>query len=193
MFNTVPLAGPRREVTDSDRQARAIREPLQFPLPEPKPCAVAAAGVGGDQERPRLRVGGPPHALPPPANRVHREAGRVVIDPDTDPSFIAVQIVDAVRDGLPVAGPGITKSCTHPIRRPFRPPGPPAILEVANQFLLFRVHRDGRLLPPLRPRHEGGDIPELGIAIRMLTPLARLHVPLGCSPTGAGVRRRPCG
>ena len=60
MFNTVPLAGPRREVTDSDRQARAIREPLQFPLPEPKPCAVAAAGVGGDQERPRLRVGGPP-------------------------------------------------------------------------------------------------------------------------------------
>ena len=32
----------------------------------------------------------------------------------------------------------------------------------------------------------GGDIPELGIAIRMLTPLARLHVALGgCSPTGA--------
>jgi PIN domain nuclease of toxin-antitoxin system len=48
MFDPVPLTGARREVTDRDRETRAIRELLQLPLPEPEPRAIAPAGIGGD-------------------------------------------------------------------------------------------------------------------------------------------------
>jgi len=70
MFDPVPLARARREVTHRDGEARAIGESLQLPLPEAEPCAVAPAGVGRDQERPGLGIGRPPHALPPAADRL---------------------------------------------------------------------------------------------------------------------------
>ena len=111
MLDPVPLTGARREVTDRDRETRAIRELLQLSLPEPKPRAIAPASIGGDHERPSLPIGRSPHALPPSADRVHGEARRVMIDPQTHPPFVAVEIVDAVRDRLPLRR--ITKSCTR--------------------------------------------------------------------------------
>src|SRR5260221_9697371 len=47
-----------------------------------------------------LAIGRRAHLLPPPANRLHGESGRVVIDADAHPTFIAVEIVDAIRNGL---------------------------------------------------------------------------------------------
>src|SRR4030095_672595 len=43
MLDLVPFAGPGREVTDGDRQARAIAQPLQLPLPQAHARPIAAA------------------------------------------------------------------------------------------------------------------------------------------------------
>src|SRR5438270_1513109 len=143
MFDAVPLAGARRKVTDGDREAGAIREALQFPFPQSEARPLAATGIGSDDERAGLRIRRPPHAVPPAADRVYRNAGPVVIDADADPPFIALEIVDAVRDGFPVAGRRDHEVMdAHPVRSPFWTPGAAAILEVANQFFLLRVDRD---------------------------------------------------
>ena len=52
------------------------------------------------------------------------------------------------------------------------------VLEVANQFLFLRVHRDRRLTGGDRCLHRVIDVRELGIAIRMAGPFARLAVGL---------------
>src|SRR5580700_3808318 len=49
MFDLVPLARAWWEVRDRDLQSDFVRQFLQFPLPQSHPCAVAAAGISGDQ------------------------------------------------------------------------------------------------------------------------------------------------
>src|SRR6266851_6907412 len=177
MLEPVPLTGARREMTDRDRETRAIRELLQLPLPEPKPRAIAPAGIGGDHERPSLAIGRSPHALPPSADRVHGEARRVMIDPQTHPPFVAVEIVDAVRDRLPLRR---DHEIVHPdaVRCSRGAPGPARVLEVPDQFLLLRIYRDRGLPQPLKPAHLPGDVAELPVAIRVLRTFLRLGVPL---------------
>src|SRR5437899_959502 len=129
------------------------------------------------REKDAARAGRSPPAVPPAADRVDRTAGRVVIDADADPPFIALEIVDAVRDGFPVAGRRDHEIMdAHPVRSPFWTPGAAAILEVANQFFLLRVYRDRRLPLLLRPPDGLRNVPELGVPIRMLSSLARLRV-----------------
>src|SRR5215831_7793738 len=86
-------------------QLRHLREqrPLRA-LWEAAAWAIAAAGVRGNHERSRTRIRAATHLLPPPANRIHREAGGVVVNPDAHPAFIATQIVHAVGDRFPVSG-----------------------------------------------------------------------------------------
>jgi hypothetical protein len=50
MLDLVPLARPRWEVTDGERETGLVSEVLQFELPQPDAVAVAAAAVGGDEE-----------------------------------------------------------------------------------------------------------------------------------------------
>lgn len=176
MVDAVPLAGPGREGAHADREPGAMRTPLPFPLPASEPCPMAAAGVGRDHERPRGRLRRPPQAVPPAPDRMHREAGRVRIDPDAAPSVIAVEIVDAVREGVPVPGIRDHEVMHAPaLRRPVRAPRPAAIRAIATQFLLLRLHRNCRVLPSVRPLDGVGDVPELRIAIRLLPPFARRH------------------
>ena len=100
VLDLVPLARARRKVTHRDGEPRAIGELLQFPLPEAQAGAVAAAGIRRDQQRLGLAIGRAAHLLPPSSNRLDGEGRGVVIDPDAHPAFVAVQIVDAVRNGL---------------------------------------------------------------------------------------------
>jgi CheY-like chemotaxis protein len=69
---------------------------LQLALPQPDPRAVAAAAIGGDQKPRGLWIARPPHRLPPAANRVDREARRVVVDPQAHPACIISNVVDPV-------------------------------------------------------------------------------------------------
>jgi len=166
MFDLVPLARPRWEVTDGDGESGPIREPLQFPFPEANARAVAAAGVRRDHQRSRTGIRAATHVLPPAADGIDRKAGRVVVNPDADPAFIAAQIVDAV--GNRSAVPGIAnEKVVHADAVGFAlaPPGAAAILEIAHQLLFLRIHGDGRLASPLRPRHGLGDVAKLRIPI----------------------------
>src|SRR5215469_14819757 len=49
VFDFVPLAGPGWKVTNRNFQAALIRQLLQFPLPQPYPRAIAAAGICRNQ------------------------------------------------------------------------------------------------------------------------------------------------
>src|SRR5439155_25042793 len=150
MFDLVPLARPWWEVTDGDGEPGSIREPLQFPLPEADARAVAAAGICRNQQRSRAGIDAAPHVLPPPANRVDRKAGGVVVDPDADPAFVAAQIVHAI--GNRFAVPGIANDevmHADAVRLALSPPRAAGILEIADQLLFLGVDRDGRLAAAL--------------------------------------------
>src|ERR1700691_6006359 len=50
MLDLVPLARPRREVADVDREVELVREALKLKLPDVRPIAVAATRVGCDED-----------------------------------------------------------------------------------------------------------------------------------------------
>ena len=50
VLNLVPFGRPGRKVGDADGETRAVREPLQFRLPDTGPRAIAATRVGGDEQ-----------------------------------------------------------------------------------------------------------------------------------------------
>ena len=181
MLDLVPLARTRRKVTDRDHQARPIGQTLQFPLPQPEARPVAPACIRRDQQRLGLSIRRATHVLPPTLDRPYREARGVVIDPDTHPAFVAMQIVDAIRNGLPARGGGGRDHEVvdlYPLRRLRRAPGAARVLERADQLLLLGVHRNRRLLLPLRASHAPGDVPKLRVPIDMLAALTSLGVAL---------------
>jgi hypothetical protein len=67
-----------------------------------------------------------------------------VIDPDAHPSGVLGDIVDAVGHG---PAEFLDDEIMHPylFGRTFGPPLAPAVLEIADQFLLLGVERDRRL------------------------------------------------
>src|SRR5919106_433814 len=181
MRNGVPLARPRGEVAGRDGQARAIGQLLQLPLPEPEPGAVAASGIGRDEQRARAPVAGAPHLLPPAADRAHRKAGSVVVDPDAHPAGVAGEVVDAVGHRLALDG---DEEVVHPhgLGQARRAPRPPGILEIPHQLLLLRVHGDHRLVRGLKPADLRGDVAELGVPVGVRRAFPRLAVGLKLYP-----------
>ena len=87
VLDLVPFARPWREMTHRDGEARAVGELLPFLLPQTQAGAVAAARVGGDQQRLGLAIRRTAHLLPPAPNRLHGEGRGVVIDPPRSPSL----------------------------------------------------------------------------------------------------------
>src|SRR5438045_1155299 len=100
VLDLVPLRGARREVTYRDRQLGLRRQRGQLTLPYPIAVAVGAARIRGDQQTGGLRVVEAAAHFPPTADRLDREHRGVVVDPDVDPTGVAGDVVDAVRDGL---------------------------------------------------------------------------------------------
>src|SRR5579864_5854582 len=183
VLDLVPLAGSRREVANGDGEPRALGELAKLPLPQADAGAVAPTAVRCDEQRGGTTVRRPPHQFPPAPDRVDREARRVVIDPDADPAFIAMKVVDAVGNRLALLW---DDEVVHPhgLRCSFRPPLPAHVLEVADQLLLFRVHRNGRLRPFLVATHLFIDVPKLRVAIGMLRSFAGLSVRLQAVAAG---------
>lgn len=143
VLDLVPLARTRRIVTHRDRQAGALGELLQFPLPQPRLSAIAAATVGGDQQVRCVRVGRASHLLPPAADGVRREAGGVMIDADADPALVPGQVVDPVGDGLALLRDDEVMDA-HTLRGPFRVPLAAGFLKSpTNSFFLVSTEMAG--------------------------------------------------
>src|SRR5229473_2785639 len=100
MFDLVPLARARREVTDRYLQPDFVGQFLQLPLPPPHPCAVAAARIGCNQQAFGLRIAATPHPAPPAANALDRKGRCVVVHSHAHPSDVSSQVVDPVRSYL---------------------------------------------------------------------------------------------
>ena len=166
VLDPIPLARPRRKVARRERQSRPNGELLEFPLPEPSLRPVAASAVRRDEQRGRAGVGGAAHDLPPPSDRAHRERRRVVVDLDTHPPLVAVQVVQPLGDRLPLLG---NEEVVDPNRLGLAlwPPLAPSVPEAPHQLLLVRAHRDRRLVTALVAGHLGIQLPELGIRVRM--------------------------
>ena len=100
-----------------------------------------------------------------------------MVDADADPAGILADVVDAVRHG---AAELFDEEVVHPHRlgRTLGSPFAAGVLEVADQFLLLGIDRDRRLAPRQRLLHLRVDVVELGIAIGMTCPFARLAVGL---------------
>src|SRR5438552_830987 len=100
MFDLVPFAGSWRKVADPQAQAAGVGQRLERLFPQPVATTVAAASVRHDQQFGRLRETLYAHLRPPAADAGCRECGRVMVDADTHPAFIAGQIIDTVGNSL---------------------------------------------------------------------------------------------
>src|SRR5579883_1981985 len=96
MLHLVPLARPPRVMAHRHVQPLAVGEPLQARLPQARPVAVTAPGVGSDQQLPGLRVMLAPQPTPPASDAGYRERRRVVIHADIDEPLVMLLVVDAV-------------------------------------------------------------------------------------------------
>ncbi len=154
---------------------------LQGDLPQSATCAVAPAAVRSDEQLPRFGKAAAAHPLPPTANGVHGKGRRVVVDANAHPTLVVENVVDAVGNGL--AQKGVAEVMHADLfRLALRTPIPASILEIPDQFLLFRIHRDRRLTTVEEPRHLGAEVLELRVSVGMRGPFARLAVALQAVP-----------
>jgi hypothetical protein len=175
VLNLVPLACPRGEVAHLQRQLQLVRKFLQSDSPESISTAVAAATIGGDHEflcswEPRRS-----HFGPPPADTCNRELRGVVIDTDADPTLIADQIVDSIRNRFAeflVRKIVDIDFCRSSLWLPLGADR----LEFPNTFLLFRVDGDHRLPLTLEFSNPSIDVAKLGVSIRMRCSLIRFAI-----------------
>src|SRR5271157_1470897 len=177
VLDLVPLAGAGRQVADHDVEAELIGQLLQFAFPQPYPRAVAAAAIGGDQQSAGVRVTRPTDGLPPLADTVHREGGRVVVNAYTHPSRIRGQVIDPVRHRAAelldqeVMDPDFFWVALGAIFAP-------VVAEIADQFLFLGVDGDHRLLFGQRGGHLRVDVAELRIPVGVAVALRGLAVAL---------------
>src|SRR5712691_2759709 len=99
MFDLVPLAGPGRQMANSDGNTHRIREILQFYFPQTNPVAITAPTIGGNQKARGLGIALVSQGPPPASDRVDRETGSVVIGTHANPALVITDIVDPVRNG----------------------------------------------------------------------------------------------
>ncbi len=154
VFDLVPLARSRRKVADGDAQPGLVGQFLQGDLPQSATRTVAPAAVRSDEQLPRFGKAAAAHPLPPTANGVHGKGRRVVVDANAHPTLVVENVVDPVGNGL--AQKGVAEVMHADLfRLALRTPIPASILEIPDQFLLFRIHRDRRLTTVEEPRHLG--------------------------------------
>ncbi len=100
-----------------------------------------------------------------------------MIDAHAHPASVAGDVVDAIRNRTPEFR---YDEVVHAnlLGRALRLPFAPGILEIADEFLLLRVDRDGRIAGRQRLLDAIVDVVELPVAIGMIGSLARLAVGL---------------
>jgi len=187
VLDPVPLGRARRQMADDQPKTGLVGEPLELDFPQPAAGAVAAAAVGGDDQVVGGAIARFADIVPPTADRVDGEGGRVVIDPDAHPSAIGADVVDPVRNRLAqfrdreIVGP-------HRFGLAPRAPGSTRILEVANQFLLLGIDRNRRLILGQRRVDRLVEVLELSVAVGMMQSFAGLAVRLKAIAAGAQYR-----
>jgi hypothetical protein len=153
----------------------------EFGFPGSDAVAVGTTCVRGDQQARRVGVVADADAVPPAAQRFHGERGGVVVGADVDPPGVRGQVVDPVGHRFADRGTGeIMGVDLH--RGTLGLPFAAGIFEWPDQLLLFGVDTDDRLPVGLISLDLVVDIPELGIAIRVLLAFKGFDVGLQTEP-----------
>ena len=197
MLDFVPLAGPGWKVADVNGNAQSGGQILQSHLPQAGTNAIAPATIRRDQQIPCLTIIFHAHLVPPTTDRFGRKPRGIVVDAYTDPALVLGDIVNPIRDGF-------AQVFVHKVMDQYFDrftlwlPLASTITILADQFLLFRIHRDHRLTPMLKVLNGGVEVFKLGITIRMIRAFFRLSVALQTvarreqqSPNRAGTDRVP--
>jgi hypothetical protein len=164
VLDLVPLAGARRQMADGDGKFEFVGKLLKLDLPQTNPIAVAAPAIGRDHELGRIGMTFAPHGLPPAANRMDGKACRVVIGADAHPAQVVGDVVDTI--GHCAGKLGIDEVVNiDQIRLALGTPLPTVVLEIAHQFLLFRINRDDGLVRGQEPLGVAVDVAELRVTI----------------------------
>ena len=142
MFYVVPLRRAAWIVSHGDRKALFVGPTLQFTFPKSGSMAIAAAAVRGDQEFLGVGVLFRSCLLPPIANRMNGKLGCIGRCADRDVPSLVMNVVNAVGNcaAFRVAG----KVVHRDLVRLLAPKGA-GVLEVPDQFRVFRVHANHRL------------------------------------------------
>lgn len=117
---------------------------LQFGFPGAGTAAVAAAGVGQDEQLPAAMVAITAVALPPAGDGVGGEGGRVMRDAYENRASVGEQIINAIRDrDADSIGTEIVVIDAQGRAVPLDA----IVFEVADQFSLFGIDADdGKVL-----------------------------------------------
>src|SRR2546425_122697 len=117
------------------------------------------------------------HCTPPSADRIDRKAGGITIRANADPSDIVADVIDAVWNSATQLGIDKIMNIDQ-FWRGFWPPLPAIVLEIAHQFLLFRVNRNDRFIRNQERLGLRIDVLKLGVTIDVLVSFARFAVGL---------------
>ena len=115
--------------------------------------------------------------LPPSADRLNREGGRVIVDPHTDPARVGGQIINSIRHG---AAKLLDQEIVHAhfLWVALLAPLAAGVLEIADQFLLLRIDGDSWLVLGYGRLDRVVDDVELRVAVGIVGALARLAIGL---------------
>src|ERR1051326_8240078 len=177
VFDLVPLARPRRQVTHGNGEPARVRKLLQFPFPESNPGAIASPRISSNQEGASLRVNWAAHLLPPTPNRFHCEGSCVVVNPNAHPARVSSKIVHTIGNRLSLRGNDEVVDSDR-LRVPLGTPCFSWVFEVPHQLLLLGINRDHRLRPSLKSPNRRVDVPKLGVAIWVLRAFTGLPIRL---------------
>ena len=137
MLDGIPLAAPGGIVDDADGEVVGIAEGvLEVVLPGAWGAAVAAAGVGEDDEFGGVGIARAALVAPPGLDAVDREGRCVGGLANADAAAVGEQVVDAVGDGAAVGfgGEVVVFDVGGAIV-----PGAAGIAEVADEFFLLGI------------------------------------------------------
>jgi hypothetical protein len=172
-----PLTRPRRQLTHLDRQRPLISQFLPFHVPQPHPIPVAPAPLGDDQSRARLGIPGLTPLVPPGADRLDRQLGRIMTEAHPHPGLVRRQVKHPSGHGLGLVR--LRKGLDIPSLRVMpRPQCAPRVLVRPPPCLLLRVHGHRRPLGLQRLAYALMDGLKRRLAIRVLRAFSTLVVAL---------------
>ena len=96
IFDFVPLACARRQVTNCDCQPGFVRQLLDLQFPQVCPKHIIVIPISGDQQPSRLCIGHTARRIPPVLDAFYREGLHVVIHIDANAAVIMAEVVHII-------------------------------------------------------------------------------------------------
>ncbi len=164
MFDGVPFGSSGRIVGHGDRQVEAVGQlGLKLGFPGVTAIAVAAAGIGQNEELARAGITVGAFLLPPVSDGMSGKGGRVVGNAHDEGPAIFGDVENSIGNG-DADGVGAKVVIEDAARAAF--PTAAWITEIADQFALLGIDTDDRQMMTLKPAAQFGQVFELEIAIR---------------------------